>query len=272
MIIILGAGGMLGSAVSRAMSRKHIDHVPYAHDKLELLNPEQTIERLMSASVIVNCAGLRQGSRSQLASANVFAPILAAQAAPQASFIHVSSDCVASRYPTYDEYRTPRPAPIWPRILRERPPDDYGRLKAVAERYLYGRAVIVRTSFVGEQHGLLRWFLDLPTNANVVGYRRAYWSGSHVDAVAERLADMANDPPDTGIVHLATEDPISKLEALYAMREAYGRSDVLIRPGGPEIDRSLRPTGQPLPSLRQWWRMYPPKIDTKQRRPGGISR
>lgn len=263
---------MLGSAVCRSLISQRIDHVAYTHDTLELLNPEQVIEQLGSASVIINCAGLRQGSRAQLSSVNVFAPVLASQAAPQAHFIHVSTDCVASRSPSRDSQFQPYPVPLWPRLLRERPQDNYGRTKAIAERFLLGRAVIVRTSFVGERHGLLRWFIDLPSNANVIGYRNAYWSGSHVDAVAERLAAMAADPPKPGIIHLATKEPISKLELLFALRSAYDRSDVVIRPGGPSIDRSLRPSGEPLPPLRRWLEMYPPQIDNRQRRPGGISR
>lgn len=254
------------------MRAQRIDHVPYTHDTLELLNPDQVLESLASASVIVNCAVVREGTRQQCASVNIFAPVLAAMAAPQASMIHISEDCISTRPPRHVQ-GIPVASPIEPRLRSEWPKDSvFARTKATAERYLYGRAAIIRTAFVGERNGLLRWFLDLPYGANIVGYDAAFWSGSHVDAVASRIAAMAGDPPRPGIYHLATDAAITKREALDIVRRAYDREDVVIRPGGPAIDRSLVPSGEPLPSLAEWMSKNPPSPDRKQKRPGGISR
>lgn len=264
-IVVLGAGGMLGSAVCRALRAQRIDHVAHTHDTLELLNPEMTLKALAGASVIINCAGAIEATRNQYISTNVFAPVMAAQAAPRATFVHVSADCVSTR-PVEREGLEPVARPIPPRLRPEKPDSLYARSKILAERYLYGRAVIVRTAFVGERQGLLRWFIDLPWQATVTGWDRVFWSGSHIDAVADRLAQMADDPPRPGIYHLATSTPVTKFDVLETLQRAYRRQDVVIRRGiWPEMDRSLEPTGEPLPSLDEWFLRNPPSNQPSRR-------
>ncbi|KKL48421.1 hypothetical protein LCGC14_2325700, partial [marine sediment metagenome] len=110
---------------------------------------------------------------------------------------------------------------------------------------------VVRTSFIGVDHGLMAWFLQsLHVDGFVGGWANAIWSGSTVDEVARRLVAMVDDPPG-GIVHLATEKPISKWEVLVHLKQLWPGADSITvnRTETPRINRALIPNVEPLPHI-----------------------
>lgn len=147
-----------------------------------------------------------------------------------ARLVHISTDCVFSgRKGNYTEDDTPDAA------------DLYGRSKLLGELSGPGRLTI-RTSIIGRElagsAGLLEWFLG-QRGKTVRGYAKAVFSGLTTLALAETLETVIEDHPDlSGLYHVAS-DPITKLDLLVALRDAY-RADVRIEPASDVvIDRSL---------------------------------
>lgn len=118
----------------------------------------------------------------------------------------------------------------------------------------------VRTSFVGPDHGLWKHILENPGEVN--GWRDTSWSGSTVDAVAASLLAIAtNDAAFAvnamkvrhgagNIKHLATEQPISKLEVCELLAKHLGVPAPASFIHGVGAYRAMQPTIV-LPSLAE---------------------
>lgn len=249
-ILLFGGTGMLGRAIrSEAKARNY--EVLWETSLGCPITDFGTITTWLAAespAVVINAAGMippTAGHDSELDRTNLDLRMIRANAEGphvlalacrlnKVPLVHVSTDCVFSGQ-LIDE----------PLVAdRDRPEPDslYGATKAVGE-YCWGsdgRVTVVRTSFIGPRHGLVRWFLDQPQNATVEGYSRVTWSGSTVWEVARRLLDIAAEP--TGkLEHLATEET-SKYDVLLALAK-HLRPDITVRPvRNPLIWRSLEPT------------------------------
>jgi dTDP-4-dehydrorhamnose reductase len=101
-IVIVGAGGRLGTALMRAYCEK-FDLVGFNHSQLDLANPQQIRERLSSLDfdLLINCAAftnvdLCESKRDEAFAINAEAPKLLAEvcAAKKAKLIHFSTDYV----------------------------------------------------------------------------------------------------------------------------------------------------------------------------------
>lgn len=255
-ILILGAAGMLGSALFRAFSNdpcfrtygtiRNADAVAYfPPDTRDALIPNINVDGendLLSAfsiaqpDIVINCVGIIK----QRPSANDHLESLAINAAlPHrlarycemigARLIHFSTDCVFSgRSGHYREYDFADAN------------DLYGRTKYLGE-VDYGRAITLRTSIIGHElkgnTSLLNWFLS--QKGEVKGYQRAIFSGLTTVEVARVTKELVI--PNTalkGLYHLSVE-AINKNDLLRLVAEEYHKDIRIIPDEEIVIDRSL---------------------------------
>lgn len=235
-IVVTGAGGMLGKAVEEYCYEHNIDVWGYGHDKMNICDPhilEREIGLVTKPVAVINCAGnVHKGNTYTLdmVKTNALGPHVLAEHV-KCPIIHVSTDCVFSGM-----YDAPYPVSWLPD-----PIDLYGRTKLVGE-VKADHVLNVRTSFIGFDHGLMRWLLDQGQSYNVEGWSNAMWSGSTVWAVARSLVQMALNFKEGGIEHLATIDAISKYDLLCFLGKIFNLSIVIHNQMIPVIDRSLEPT------------------------------
>ncbi len=256
-VLILGGSGMLGHKLWQVLSPSLDTHVTVrrgdCNGALEVLDPDRTLfdvaaERFDSVAravaavrpdVVVNCIGIvkqADAARDPIASISVnslFPHRLAALCDGQgARLIHVSTDCVFSgRAGRYTEDDIPDPV------------DLYGRSKLLGE-VPGGDCLTVRTSIIGRElsgaNGLLEWFLG--ETGSIRGFRQAIFSGLTTQALAGVLSSIIREHPGlAGIRHVASE-PISKLDLLCLLKDAYGRDVQIVADDTVVCDRSLDAT------------------------------
>lgn len=255
-VLVLGASGMLGSAVTRVLGemqgwrvygtlrsdaqRKYFSG-PVAERMLSGVDVEQQ-DSLVQAfaharpDVVVNCIGLVK----QLADVNE--PLRAipinsllphrlsglCQLAG-ARLVHISTDCVFSGATGgYRESDVPDAQ------------DLYGRSKLLGEVSV-PHAITLRTSIIGHElassHGLVEWFLAQKDRCN--GYSRVIFSGFPSVVLARIIRDVVIPRPDLSGVHHVAARPISKYELLKLIAKVYGKQIDIADDPRTGIDRSL---------------------------------
>lgn len=242
--LVLGAEGMLGTAVRAALAaagdtplaaaRRHVDIGGYADVDGMIVSTRPDI--------VINCAGvipLRNLPSETMVRVNALGPYVVYKVCAQhgVPMVQVSTDCVFSG----DLPAPQRYAPhVWPD-----PVDVYGRSKALGE---VPGAIVVRTSFIGPQHGLVPWLIAQPVDRPVPGYVNALWTGSTADEVAWGLTEICHgvitgtaDPRKP--IHLASDDVVSKYDVLCAIASAYGTGHQIVETETPVINRALQPSG-----------------------------
>ena len=147
-----------------------------------------------------------------------------------ARLIHVSTDCVFSgRKGMYAE-ADPSDAE-----------DLYGRSKFLGEVGGEG-AVTLRTSIIGRElsgtSGLVEWFLA-QRGGKAEGYSRAIFSGLTSIALARVILDVAASHPELSGVYHVSVDPISKLDLLRLLNDAFDARVEIAPNDRVAIDRSL---------------------------------
>lgn len=237
---------MLGQALVRAfraagdepLESTHamgaIDSLGYVHATIEATQPDAVV----NAAGVIPLAGR---PAIDMIRANALGPhvLAAACRAHGRPLIHVSTDCVFSGVVHGDGHPLP---------YRDTDPmdaqDAYGRAKALGEP---PDAVVLRTSFVGPQHGLWRWLREQSHGAAVEGWRNALWSGSTVDAVARAIVEVSHRRYAHGVYHLATDVPTRKLDVVMLLA-ALLSLDLSVRPvDEPRLNRALEPSaGMPV--------------------------
>lgn len=256
-VLILGGSGMLGHKLWQVLSPSLDTHVTVrgngSNGALEILDPGRTladvsaerfdtVARAVAAvrpDVVVNCIGIvkqADAARDPIASISVnslFPHRLAALCGAEgARLIHVSTDCVFSgRAGRYSEDDIPDPV------------DLYGRSKLLGE-VPDGDCLTVRTSIIGRElsgaNGLLEWFLG--ESGSIRGFRHAIFSGLTTQALGGVLGSIICDHPGlAGIRHVASE-PISKLDLLCLLKDAYGLDVEIVADDTVVCDRSLDAT------------------------------
>lgn len=255
-ILILGAGGMLGNAMIRALSEKK-DWQVYGTVRSESSKRffvAGIAERLLSGidveqhdslvktfsrvnpDVVINCVGLVK----QLADAddplqaipiNALLPHRLAGLCELsgARLVHISTDCVfAGDKGDYSEF-APSDAV-----------DLYGRSKFLGE-VSYPHTITLRTSLIGHElqsaHGLIDWFLS--QQGQCKGFTRAIFSGLPTVVMAEMIRDVVIPRTDLfGVYHVAAQ-PISKYHLLKLVADVYGKSIEITPDEQLIINRSL---------------------------------
>jgi dTDP-4-dehydrorhamnose reductase len=255
-VLVIGASGMLGSAVLRlfavsdgyrvfgsARSAALLRNLPETlHSNIVTgidVDSTDSLMRLFATArpdVVINCVGLVK----QLAEAddplaaipiNALLPHRLARMCELAGarLVHVSTDCVFSgRTGNYKEDDLPDAT------------DLYGRSKLMGE-VDYPHAVTLRTSIIGHElasaHGLVGWFLSQTSSVN--GFTRAIFSGLPTVELAQVIRDRVLPQPELrGLYHVSAA-PIDKCTLLTLVAQAYGRDTVIKPDDRLAIDRSL---------------------------------
>lgn len=236
-ILLFGGSGMLGSVIKAEAPKLNHEVIAPSHSICDITNYAQLTSAFpfRSVDLVINASGIIPGANEDFAANAVGAfKIAKISELNHVPLIHVSTDCVFSgrRSPWHSNKDVPDPIDLYGVSKR------YGE---VAVQTVLPSASIVRTSFIGLKHGLLRWFLDQPHGAEIDGYDEALWSGSTVYEVARRILSPVIYSVG-GITHLATDTPYSKYEVLCILRDAI-RPDITVnRTKEPIIHRALEPT------------------------------
>lgn len=255
-VLVIGASGMLGSAVLRLFANSTGYQVfGSARSSLALRTfPEElrccvitgvdvddtdALVRLFAKVkpvVVVNCVGLVKqlaaGNDPLLAIAtNALLPHRLARLCEVAGarLVHMGTDCVFSgKRGAYTEADISDAA------------DIYGRSKYLGE-VDYPHAITLRTSIIGPEldgtRGLLAWFLA--QTGSIKGYSRAVFSGLPTVEMARVIRDYVIPHPELrGVYHVSAE-PISKFDLLTLISQVYGKDITIEVDWQLVIDRSL---------------------------------
>lgn len=255
-VLVLGASGMIGSAMFRVLSTQPMWSVfgtlrsadakrffpTEMHNNLlthvDVDKPDEVMRAfsIVHPDIVVNCIGLTKHHK-EAEDALLAIPInalfphrLAGLCAVGGSrLIHVSTDCVFSG--AKGAYKEEESADA---------KDLYGRVKFLGE-VQYPHAVTLRTSTIGHelqsQYGLLEWFLAQQGQCR--GYRNAIFSGLPNTIFAQLVRDIVIPRSDlSGLYHVGAS-PIRKYDLLCLIAGVYGKS-IDINPDEKfMIDRSL---------------------------------
>lgn len=233
-ILVLGAGGMLGKALLVAADSKqhHSDEVLGAKRVgCDILQPLQleAVRDGFKPDLVINAAGAP--NKNELV--NSLGPWYVSRVF-SCPIWHISTDCVFNHESKSVHKPTDTPYPL----------TEYGISKLLGEQ-IAPHVSNIRTSFIGYDHGLLRWLLDQKPGAVVDGWDLAFWSGSTVAAVADRLMTAAfNNALLPSVVHLAvdTNFAISKYELLAKLIRHYKLDLTLRRVSTVQVNRIMVPT------------------------------
>lgn len=255
-VLILGAGGMLGSAMFRFFSHdsrfKTFGTLRSSGKKRHFASCEQerllininvensgdllSVFALVRPDLVINCVGVIKqvdASRNQLTTLelNSILPHRLVQYCQLvgARLVHMGTDCVFSGVKggyTENDFADAN--------------DLYGRSKYLGE-VNYPNAVTLRTSIIGHElesnNSLIDWFLS--QNEPVKGYTNAVFSGLPTVEVARVIRDFVIPNEGlSGVYHLSAE-PIDKFALLQMVKKTYGRHTEIIPDGELAIDRSL---------------------------------
>ena len=254
--LVVGASGLIGSAMLRVLSEKN---------DLEVFGTvrDESVKRFFSASigdrlktgidvehldslerildeirpdVVVNCAGLTKHKPEAdeplvAIPINTLMPHRLARLCKLvgARLIHVSTDCVFSGNKgayVEDDFTDAR--------------DVYGKSKALGE-VSCSHAITLRTSTIGHELqskcGLLDWFLSQESRCR--GYTRAVFSGLPTVVFAQVVRDVVIPRKElTGLYHVAAK-PIAKFDLLTMIADVYGKIIDIVPDDTLVINRSL---------------------------------
>lgn len=255
-ILILGASGMLGNAMTRVLnknpswrvhgtlrSEKHKKFFPPTVadcliSGIDVEHPDSLLKAFNQTrpDVVINCIGLvkqlaEADDHLQAVPINTILPHRLARLCELsgARLIHISTDCVFSgNRGAYRETDFPDAN------------DLYGRSKYLGE-VDYPHAITLRTSIIGHElqssRGLINWFLAQDKQCK--GFTRAIFSGLPTVVLAQIIRDVVIPRPELhGIYHVAAQ-PITKFDLLNLVARAYGKKIDIIPDDQLVIDRSL---------------------------------
>jgi len=232
-LLVFGANGMLGTEVCAEAKRQGwFIHTPVCDiaDSVAVVH----LREYNTCDAVINCAGIIPSSHRfqdsvEVIRSNSIGPRVIADTFSGRPVIHVSTDCV---------FETDEIPLRWFDSDLPNATDLYGRTKALGEP---DNCIVVRTSFIGPKHGLLRWLLDQPRGSTIQGWTNAIWSGSTVYEVARHLVKLAGATMAWTVHHLAS-DPISKYELLRELIQIYDLKLTIEAVDSPRINRRLDPT------------------------------
>jgi len=255
-ILVLGASGMLGSAVFAVLSEKSNWKIfgsirsaefksffpPKLSNQLiegcDVSNQDKLVRIFdqIKPQVVINCISLPKSvinthSILDILPIHALLPHRLARLCglTGARLVHISTDGVFSGLKgQYTEHDLPDAR------------DIYGTSKFLGE-VNYTHAITLRTSIIGPElrgvNGLLEWVLSQRSQCRA--FTRAIFSGFPTNVLAEIIRDVVIPMPElSGVYHVAAP-PISKFRLLQLITRQYGKDIKLIPDEGPTIDRSL---------------------------------
>lgn len=255
-VLVLGATGMLGSAVLRYFATRGVHNVvgsvrsPSGAKMLPTdlqasilsgidVENSDSLTHLFTTTkphVVINCIGLVK-QLEQVNDPLVAIPINALlphrlarlSALAGARLVHISTDCVfAGTKGAYTE-----------RDVSDAT-DLYGRSKFLGE-VDYPNAITLRTSIIGHElnstNGLIGWFLG--QQGSVKGFSKAVFSGFPTVELAEVIHDRVVPRADMrGLYHVSSA-AIDKETLLKKVARTYGKTIEIVPDDKLQIDRSL---------------------------------
>lgn len=240
-VAVFGPSGMLGRQVIKQLALAGHEAQPVYRRMFELLDRSSVERSVEGCEAVINCAGIipiRNTDIVEMVRVNSEFPHLLVSCGV-ARTILVSTDCVFSGRSTkrYTVNSLPDPR------------DYYGRSKALGE-VLAPNSLVVRTSFIGCEHGFMSWILGAGVVASatgqrqqVEGWKNALWTGSTVTEVARGLVAYLDDSLwQAGIVHLSTEQVVNKHDLAVKIIETR-KLNLEVKPCyQPVLNRALEPT------------------------------
>lgn len=227
---------MLGSAIKLEAAKLKYEVIAPSHKDCSIIDGAELLSHFSVVDAVINAAGTIKSSSNDYET-NALGPLRIAKLAKMYSsrLVHVSTDCVFSGKfgPWNTVLDTPDPIDLYGVSKR------YGEIAVQQE---YPEAVVLRTSFIGLEHGLTAWFRSQPENAIVKGYGQVFWSGSTAIEVASRILKDVIPRSHSGIQHLAIEQPMSKYEVLLELQKHFRPDIKIVRVSEPLIQRALKPT------------------------------
>lgn len=255
-ILVLGASGMLGSAVFRLLSEKdgwnvygtvraesskryfQAEIAERLISGVDVDQPDTLMKALVKTSpdVVINCIGLvkqleEANDPLQVVPINTLLPHRLARLCELSNsrLVHISTDCIFSG--AKGGYCESDPSDAL---------DLYGRSKYLGE-VSYPHTVTLRTSMIGHElhskHSLIDWFLSQGNRCE--GYSRVVFSGLPTVVLANIIRNYVITHPElSGVYHVAS-DPISKYDLLRLVAEVYGKSIEIVLEDKLVVDRSL---------------------------------
>ena len=264
-VLVLGAGGMLGSTLMRTLPdllgcevfgtlRQPTQLAKVAAQRLRIgvhADDFSSIEHSLDSikpDALINCIGLiKQLKEGQSAipciQINALLPHQLAAACQQRGIrlIHVSTDCVFSgERGNYTE-----------QDLAD-PPDVYGQSKLLGEVHEGG--LTLRTSIIGHEPSgkslsLIDWFLG--AKGPLRGFTRAIYSGLPTVELARVMALVLREHPQLQGLHHVSAEPINKYSLLQIVQRIYGKTDATLQADSSFVlDRSL--SSQSFRQLTGW--------------------
>ena len=257
--LVLGGDGMLGHKVFQVFSSDMETHATFLSHKeydsalpvfkeipdsrihldVNVLNNSsvENVIKTVKPDIVLNCIGLikqlEEASDNILAiKLNSLLPHKLAGLCSEidARLVHISTDCVFSgRKGNYTE-DDPTDAL-----------DLYGKSKALGE-VDYAPHLTIRTSIIGREWvrstALLEWFLS-QEGKTVRGYKNALYTGFSTETIAKLMKMTILERPDITGLWQVSSDPITKIDLLTRIRNAW-KLDVTIEPfDDTPCDRSL---------------------------------
>ena len=249
-ILILGASGMLGSAVYNCFKKdgKYEVHgtfrkeYPFLDDSLYIFDAYEHRDDILrivdETDYVINCIGvikpfINKDIAQSIYINSVFPHELAeACNTMDVKLIHITTDCVFSGavgYYTEDSIHDES--------------DIYGRSKSFGEPV--DNAMVLRTSIIGEElhkfASLISWLKSM-NGQRISGYQNHLWNGISTKAYAKACEKIIDeDWYDTGIFHLHSDTDLTKYELLEMLCDKYGLDIVVDKRDGPSsVNRTLR--------------------------------
>jgi dTDP-4-dehydrorhamnose reductase len=256
-VLILGASGMLGSAVLKEFSNFQGELIAttrvgaslVAGSNVRFLKFDAATDNLdgafsMPIDYVINCIGIikpyiNDSDTKQTETAfeinGAFPNRLGVWASKRgAKVIQIATDCVFSgskgKYLESDEHDAL---------------DVYGKSKSLGEAK--GDSMMhLRVSIIGPEvdrnSSLLEWVRNQPKNAEVSGYTDHFWNGitsMHFAKIARGIVE--NDLFEAGVFHVLPQDSTTKCELVTLIAKYLGRSDIKVNPTatGANINRTL---------------------------------
>jgi dTDP-4-dehydrorhamnose reductase len=237
-VVILGATGMLGQAVSRESLAADLEVLEvsrtvgilwdYWQDDFLNLASEVGLKR---DDVLINCIGWipqkSSGSKEQdehdshALNVELIREIQESQSVFGFDWIQIVTDCVFSgKTGLYSEQSSLDPV------------DLYGQTKSLGESHMPG-AMRIRSSIIGPDQihhsGLYEWFKNQPANSSVQGFTNHLWNGVSTKAFGLLVAGLSGQRKvRPGIHHWIPSDSISKHGLLEIFKDELDREDVFI--------------------------------------------
>lgn len=247
-MIVTGAGGLVGRAVSHTCTSAGDLVLSYDHQALDIGDPNRVMQTLQEdkPDVVINCAAWTDVDGCELGKDRAFTvnargPENLARASRQidAAFVTISTDYVfdGSKSGFYTQRDEPNPESV------------YGMAKLEGERRAqlsYARTIVVRTGFVFGHGGrnFLSTIVDRAIrNESLKAIRDCYGTPTYAPDLATRLRELALlDLPGTFHVVNAGKG-VSYEEFARAALDAAGYADASLE--SVEMDSLHRPAPRP---------------------------